>query len=83
MSNLFNPDEPLASYFANNDLMNQKLSLELETANDASGVGLDPPTLFELADIDEDDGFSNPGPAVSTKSNDETVSELIDLVSLF
>jgi hypothetical protein len=39
---------------------------------------MDPPTLFELADIDEDNNFTNPDP-VSSKSSDETAAELIDL----
>jgi len=78
LSNFFSPDEPLASYFASNsssDMLNQKLPLGLETSNDATG-GLDQPTLFELADIDDDDNFANP---ITSKSNHETVAELIDL----
>ena len=78
LSNLFSPDEPLASYFAstsNTDMMNQKLPLGLETTNDGAG-SLEQPTLFELADIDDDDNFSHP---VTSKSNHETVAELIDL----
>ena len=83
LSNLFNPEEPLASYFtaSNNDFMNQKLPLELEASANSSGsdpnhVGmLDQPSLFELADIDDDNDFSNPEPA-NTKS--EPV-ELIDM----
>lgn len=77
LSNIFNPEEPLAAYFAasNADFM-QKLPLELEAANNASG--LDQTSLFELADIDEDNNFTNPDP-VSSKSNDETAAQLIDL----
>lgn len=83
LSNLFNPDEPLASYFAasNNDFTNQKLQLELE-ASTSSGTDanheeiLDQPSLFELADIDEDNHF---GDHSLPKSNDESVAELIDL----
>ena len=67
----------MAAYFAasNADFM-QKLPLELEAANNASG--LDQTSLFELADIDEDNNFTNPDP-VSSKSNDETAAQLIDL----
>lgn len=89
LSNLFNPDEPLASYFAasNNDFMNQKLSLELEASNSGPGADanhdnmLDQPSLFELADIDDDNDFANPAPVnnAAVKSNDDTVAELIDL----
>ena len=78
LSNLFSPDEPLASYFASSsgaDMMNQKLPLGLEASNDAAS-SLDHPTLFELADIDDDDTFSN---HVTSKSNQESVAELIDL----
>ena len=84
LSNLFNPDEPLASYFAasNNDFMNQKLPLELEASTssgtDANHEGmLDQPSLFELADIDEDNHFGDD--SIPNKSNDESVAELIDL----
>ena len=73
ISNLFNPNEPLIIGSPGKDNAGGQLSLQLENPDSHQLIGTDDdeqPTLFELADIDDNDEALMPPPQIGQSSAD-------------
>ena len=75
ISNLFNPNEPLIIGSPGKDNAGGQLSLQLENPDSHQLIGTDDdeqPTLFELADIDDNNQALMPPPEIGTNTSLET-----------